>query len=132
MHILSNTITCKGGTMSTIRSVFRRHRWWLLVILIAAAFGYPTEATEQEPSPWLLGKGYHVPSEYTNQESGYFSIIEGKNGKLYVGTAKYGVNSFLVEFNPINGVMQMVCDVQRVIMSVVRGFAAQAKIHTRN
>ena len=32
----------------------------------------------------------------------------------------------------MNGVMQMVVDVHRVIMSMLRGFAAQAKIHTRN
>src|SRR5262245_4096487 len=107
--------------MNRFRVLFRRHRWWLLVLFVAAACGYPTEALPPPPAeakqgdpsaaPWLLGKGYHVPSEYTNQESGYFSIIEGNNGKVYVGTAKYGVNSFLVEFNPMNGVMQMVVDV---------------------
>ncbi|MFO0866639.1 MAG: hypothetical protein U0744_18700 [Gemmataceae bacterium] len=43
----------------------------------------------------------YIPSEYTNQESGYFSIVAGKNGKLYVGTAKYGVNCYLVEYDPV-------------------------------
>ncbi len=118
--------------MNTIRFLFLKHRCWLLVLLIAAALGYPTEAQDPEPPRWLLGKAYHIPSEFTNQESGYFSIIEGKNGKLYIGCAKYGVNAYLVEFNPANGVMQMVVDVHRVIMSMLRGFGAQAKIHTRN
>lgn len=118
--------------MTTFRSLVRKHRAWLLVVVVAAALGWPVEAQNEAPQRWLLGKAYHVPSEYTNQESSYFSIIEGKNGKLYVGTAKYGVNAYLVEFNPINGVMQMVCDVHRVIMSMLRGFGAQAKIHTRN
>src|SRR5207249_11570675 len=120
------------GIMNTIRTSFHHHRCWLLVILVAAACGYPTEAQNTDPPRWLLGKAYHVPSEYTNQESGYFSIIEGKNGKIYVGTAKYGVNSYLVELNPMNGVIQMVMDVHKVINSMLRGFGAQAKIHTRN
>src|SRR4051794_20534974 len=46
---------------------------------------------------WLLAKAYKLPSEYTNQESGYFSIIEGHNGKLYIGAAKYGVDAYLLE-----------------------------------
>jgi sugar lactone lactonase YvrE len=126
--------------MHTFRQLVRTHRWWVLVVLLATAIGWPVEAQNQNPEPsapkaqprWLLGKAYHVPSEYTNQESGYFSIIEGKNGKLYIGCAKYGINAYLVEFNPLSGVMQMVTDVHRVIMTMVRGFAAQAKIHTRN
>lgn len=117
-----------------MRNLFRKHRYWLLTLLLAAAVGWPVEAQNPEPvnAPWILGKAYHIPSEFTNQESGYFSIIEGHNGRLYIGTAKYGVNAYLVEFNPMNGVMQMVVDVHRVIQSILRGFAAQAKIHTRN
>ena len=49
---------------------------------------------------WLLAKAYKLPSEYTNQESGYFSIIEGQNRKMYIGSAKYGVNAYLLEFDP--------------------------------
>jgi sugar lactone lactonase YvrE len=118
--------------MSKLHSLYHKHRWWLLVVLVATACGWPVEAQQEEKPRWLLGKAYHVPSEFTNQESGYFSIIEGNNNKLYIGTAKYGVNAYLVEFNPLDGVMQMVVDVHRVIMSMLRGFAAQAKIHTRN
>ncbi|MSU79467.1 MAG: hypothetical protein EXS16_15425 [Gemmataceae bacterium] len=113
-------------------NIFRKHRWWVGVLVLAAALGWPVEAQNTQESPWLLGKATHVPSEYTNQESCYFSIIEGHNGKLYVGTAKYGVNAYLVEFDPLTSAMQMVVDVHRVIMTMVRGFAAQAKIHTRN
>jgi hypothetical protein len=120
--------------MNKIRSLVRKHRWWILVVVLATVAGWPVEAQNPEPQPtrYLLGKAYHIPSEYTNQESGYFSIIEGKNGRLYIGTAKYGVNAYLVEFNPLNSMMQMVVDVHRVIMTMVRGFMAQAKIHTRN
>src|SRR6266404_5423017 len=102
--------------MNTLRDLYRHHRCWLLVVLVAATLGWPVEAQHPEPPRWLLGKAYHIPSEFTNQESGYFSIIEGKNGRLYIGCAKYGVNAYLVEFNPLDGVMRMVVDVHRVIM----------------
>jgi hypothetical protein len=89
------------------------------------------------PSPafaadWLLAKAYKLPSEYTNQESGYFSIVEGQNGKLYIGSAKYGVDAYLLEFDPKTEKTKMVVDVHEVIGSKATGFAAQAKIHTRN
>jgi sugar lactone lactonase YvrE len=92
--------------------------------LIAAG---PTAAAD-----WLLGTAYKLPSEYTNQESGYFSIVEGKNGKLYVGAAKYGVNAYLLEFDPATGNTAMVVDAHKVIGTTATGFAAQAKFHTRN
>src|SRR4051812_44022759 len=89
------------------------------------------------PSPaaaagWLLGTAYKLPSAYTNQESGYFSIVEGHNGRLYVGAAKYGVNAYLLEFDPKAGSTRMVLDVHAAVGSAATGFAAQAKIHTRN
>ena len=113
-------------------ALFRKLRYPLLAVVVAVALAWPAEAQNPEPPRWLLGKAFHIPSEFTNQESGYFSIIEGKNGRLYIGTAKYGVNAYLVEFNPVDSVMRMVTDVHRVIMSMLRNFAAQAKIHTRN
>jgi sugar lactone lactonase YvrE len=113
------------------RDSLRRHRYWLLLALIGMSIFAPTQAGEDKPR-WILGKAYHVPSEYTNQESGYFSIIEGKNGNVYIGTAKYGVNAYLIEFNPRSAIMQMVVDVHRAIGKFLKGFAAQAKIHTRN
>src|SRR6478672_463119 len=81
---------------------------------------------------WLLGTAYKLPSQYTNQESGYFSIVEGHNGRLYVGAAKYGVNAYLIEFDPKSAALRMVVDVHKAIGSAAKGFAAQAKIHTRN
>src|SRR6478735_1297813 len=54
--------------MKTVRTLLRKHRYWLLTILAAVAIGWPLEAEEQpqEQPKWLLGKAYHVPSEYTN------------------------------------------------------------------
>jgi sugar lactone lactonase YvrE len=98
--------------------------WLLSLFLLAPA---PAAAAD-----WLLGTAYKLPSAYTNQESGYFSIIEGHNGRVYIGTAKYGVNAYLLEFDPKAGTTRMVLDVHAVIGSSATGFAAQAKIHTRN
>jgi streptogramin lyase len=98
------------------------------VILVSVL---PTGAQEPERK-WLLAHAYKIPSEYTNQESGYFSIVEGKNGRLYIGAAKYGVDAYLIEFDPKAEAMKMVMDVHKVIGSDAKGFAAQAKIHTRN
>ncbi len=79
-----------------------------------------------------MATAYKIPSETTNQESGYFSIIEGHNGRIYIGTAKYGENGYLVEFDPKKQAFRTVVDVQNLIDSKAKGFAAQAKIHTRN
>ena len=87
---------------------------------------------ESHAADWLLAKAYKLPTEYTNQESGYFSIIEGHNGKLYIGSAKYGVSAYLLEFDPATEKTKMVMDVQQVIGSKATGFAAQSKIHSRN
>ena len=121
--------------MRTIRLAGKKllaRRWVIYCVaafLIACA---PMGAGQEQEKRWLLGQAHHIPSEYTNQESGYFSIVEGHNGRVYVGSAKYGVNAYLIEFNPVGGVMSMVMDVHRVIMRFLNGFAAQAKIHTRN
>jgi sugar lactone lactonase YvrE len=85
----------------------------------------------EEKIDFLLGKAYKLPSEYTNQESTYFSIIGGLNERVYVGTAKYGVNAYLLEFDPKSDKIAMVMDVHKEIGSTARGFAAQSKIHTR-
>ncbi|MBI3411032.1 MAG: hypothetical protein HY040_22085 [Planctomycetes bacterium] len=104
-----------------------------LAIFIALPISDGDEAVAQEKQPgWLLGRATHIPSEFTNQESGYFSIVEGHNGCAYVGCAKYGVNAHLVEYNPLKNIVRMVVDVHRVLRTMVTGFAAQAKIHTRN
>lgn len=99
------------------------------VALLALLVFTPGSASAAD---WILGTAYKLPSEYTNQESGYFSIIEGKNGRLYVGAAKYGVNAYLLEFDPKASATKMVVDAHKVIGTNATGFAAQAKFHTRN
>src|SRR5919202_1552933 len=81
---------------------------------------------------WLQATAYAIPKETTNQGSGYFSIVTGRDGRLYIGTAKYGVGSYLVEFDPKAETMRVVVDTHQAIGTNARGFAAQSKIHTRN
>ena len=80
----------------------------------------------------LWGKAYHILPETHSDESGYFSLCEGLNGKIYVGTAKYGVNAYLVEFDPKTSRQRIVIDVHKLCGLTDTGYAAQAKIHTRN
>lgn len=103
-----------------------------IVWSLAGAVLLTAPVAAAEPTPWLLGKALKLPSDTTNQESGYFSIVEGANGRLYIGTAKYGVNGYLLEYDPKTGKVQTVVDVMKAIGSDAKGFAAQAKIHTRN
>ena len=73
-----------------------------------------------------------MPAETTSEQSGYFSIVEGKDKHIYIGTAKYGANAYLVDFDPATKAMKVVVDAQKEIGTTATGFAAQSKIHTRN
>ncbi len=108
----------------------RKRQFAAACVFVLLAGG--ARAADPPKTPWILGTAYKIPSEYTNQESGYFSIVEGKNGRIYIGAAKYGVNAYLIEFDPKTKTMKMVLDVHKIIGSDAKGFAAQAKLHTRN
>jgi len=81
---------------------------------------------------WLQATAYAVPKETATEGEGYFSIIEGHNRRLYIGTHANGVNAWLIEFDPASKQMRAVVDAMKAIGSNAKGFAAQAKIHTRN
>lgn len=98
---------------------------------VALALFLPALAFADDSPRWLLGRATKLPSEYTNQESTYFSIVEGMNGKIYVGAAKYGVNAYLLEYDPKTDATKMVVDAMKTIGSNASGFAAQAKFHSR-
>ena len=113
-----------------------------LVLLAAAVPAAPPPAPPNpvvaplttSPFPYLAAKAYRIPPETTTEESGYFSLCEGRNGKIYVGTAAYGRNSYLVEFDPVTEAMRIVLDTHKVVGLPLEptGYAAQAKLHTRN
>jgi len=89
--------------------------------------------SKKEPGlKWIPATAYAVPKETAPEGEGYFSIIEGHNGRLYVGTHANGVNSWLVEFDPKTGTFKIVVDCHKAIGRDLKGFGSQAKIHTRN
>lgn len=101
-------------------------------VCFLAGLSFVTTKAEEPKLNWLPATAYAIPKETTNQGSGYFSIIAGKNGRLYIGTAKYGVGASLVEFDPVSKQMKIVVDTHKEIGTTATGFAAQSKIHTRN
>jgi len=97
-----------------------------------AAAPAPAPAPTKAPFPYVWGTAHHILPETHTDESGYFSVIEGKNGRIYVGTAKYQYNAFLVEFDPTTGQQKIVIDSNKLNGLTATGFASQSKIHTRN
>ena len=91
-------------------------------------------APKTVPFSYARAKAFHVPPETTTEESGYFSLCEGKNGKIYIGTAAYGRNAYLVEFDPATEKMRIVLDTHKLVGLPLEptGYAAQSKLHTRN
>jgi hypothetical protein len=81
---------------------------------------------------WVPSTAHVIPKETAAEGEGYFSIIEGLNQRLYVGTHANAVNSWLIEFDPAAKQMKAVVDAHKAIGKDLRGFGSQAKIHTRN
>lgn len=105
---------------------------WAMIVVFTLATARVAVAEENPVRHWLWSTAYAIPKELTSEGSGYFSIVEGKNGKLYIGTAKYRHNCYLVEFDPKTKEMRVVVDAHKEIGTTATGFAAQAKFHTRN
>lgn len=105
----------------------------LATLSVAAPSAIPSTSTPTNPPfPYVWATAYHVLPETTSEESGYFSLCEGRDGSIYVGTAKYGVDSFLVEFDPVRFSQRIVLDTHKVCGLTNTGYSAQAKLHTRN
>ena len=107
-----------------------------LVLLLPAVPSVADDAAGPKvtklPYPYVRAKAYHVLPETHNNQSGYFSLCEGLDGQVYIGTAKYGENAYLVEFDPKKETQRIVLDTNALCALHARGYAAQAKLHTRN
>jgi hypothetical protein len=103
----------------------------LLALFASAAEG---RAEDKAPFKYVSAKAFYIPPETNTEESGYFSLCEGLNGKIYIGTAAYGRNSYLVEFDPATEKMRVVFDTHKLVGLPLTptGYAAQSKLHTRN
>jgi hypothetical protein len=85
-----------------------------------------------EAPPYVLAHAFRILPETTSEESGYFSLSESQDGAIHVGTAKYNANAYLVEFDPKSGRQRVVLDTRKTCGLNATGYAAQAKLHTRN
>ena len=117
-------------TYSTTASRATREIVVLALLIVANALF--ADDTNRAPFAYVWGKAYHILPETHSEESGYFSLCEGRNGRIYVGTAKYGQDSYLVEFDPVEETQRIVIDTHKLCGLSATGYAAQAKIHTRN
>ncbi len=106
----------------------------LLTLAAPPAFAQASAGEQEKKAPfeYAWGEAHHVLPETHSDESGYFSLCEGLDGRIYVGTAKYGENAYLVEFEPRTGRQRVVLDTNAVCGLSAKGYAAQAKLHTRN
>jgi hypothetical protein len=100
----------------------------LASILFLPAMGWAQTAPRTN---WIQATAYAIPKETAPQGEGYFALVEGRNGRLYVGTLNEGKGAYLVEFNPQRKRMKIVVDTHKAIGTDAEGFAAQSKIHTR-
>lgn len=103
---------------------------FVFLSLLLSSTSFPQQKDNQVK--YVYAKAYHVLPGTHNNESGYFSLCEGLDGKIYIGTAKYNENSYLVEFDPYTENQKIVIDTHKVCGISATGYAAQAKIHTRN
>src|SRR5205085_11641730 len=115
-----------------LRSITRDlFRVTVLAVVLACGRDCPS-AEPAAPRKWLSATAYAVPKETAPEGEGYFSIVTGNDGRLYIGTHANAVNSWLVEFDPKAKAMKAVVDAHKAIGKDLKGFGAQAKIHTRN
>src|SRR5436190_1478812 len=69
----------------------------------AVFFALTVLSAAAEPPRYVPATAHYILPETTSEESGYFSLSESLDGMVHVGSAKYGHNSYLVEFDPRNG-----------------------------
>jgi hypothetical protein len=108
------------------------HRMKATLTLLALLVASHTNAADPPKTKWVPATAYCIPKYTATEGEGYFAIIEGHNGRLYIGTHANAVNSWLVEFDPAKKAMSVVVDAHKAIGKDLKGFGAQAKIHTRN
>src|SRR5688572_11199514 len=92
----------------------------------ASAGAVPPDGSVAAPPRYVPATAYHVLPETTSEESGYFSLCEGRDGNVYVGTAKYNHNAYLVQFDPRTGKQRVVLDTNKTCGLTATGYAAQA------
>ena len=102
-----------------------------VVPMLAAVLAGPLAEAAPAKNKWVQAKAYVVPKETATEGEGYFAIIEGHNGRLYIGTHANAVNSWLVEFDPAAEHMKVVVDAHKAIGKTPRALRPGQDPHTQ-
>src|SRR5688500_10079500 len=118
----------------TRRATPRNLSGTLPVLLPLCALWLCLPASADTPSPFRYVQAQALPilPGTHSEQSGYFSLSESLDGAIHVGTAKYNENAYLVEFDPRTARQRIVLDTHKLCGLTDKGYAAQAKLHTRN
>src|SRR4051794_28231773 len=92
-----------------------RRMAFLFLAVVLALTATDALTADNPPAKWVQATAYAIPKETTSEGSGYFAIVPGHNDKLYIGTAKYRQNAYLVEFDTKTKEMKVVVDAQKEI-----------------
>ena len=107
------------------------NRWNMCCLLaLLPLAGFPSlQAEEPLPKAWLQATAYAIPKQTAPEGEGYFSIIEGHNRRLYVGTHANAVNAWLVEFDPATERMAVVVDYTEFVDKEGKDLPAHGGLH---
>ncbi len=93
----------------------------------------PTLKGEPEPEklPKLPCRVVFAPEGTTTDGSGYTALAVGLDGKVYVGSARYGGYGWLLVFDPRTGslFMEKIVNMKQLSGERLRGINTQGKIH---
>src|SRR6476660_4181470 len=96
---------------------------YLALLSVALATNMESARSEDvPPRKWISSTAYAVPKEPAPEGEGYFAIVPGLDGRLYIGTHANAINSWLVEFDPKSKQMKTVVDAHKAIGKDLKGF----------
>jgi streptogramin lyase len=93
----------------------------------------PSGPVDETPPPQLDFRVTFAPAGTTTDGSGYTAIEVGRDGKVYVGAARYGGYASLLRFDPTDPpiFMDKVVNMQQLTGERLQGISTQGKIHAK-
>jgi sugar lactone lactonase YvrE len=93
----------------------------------------PTPQADDTPPAPLDFRVVFAPAGTTTDGSGYTAIEVGKDGKVYVGSARYGGYGWLLRFDPASPptFMEKLVNLQQLTGERLQGINTQGKIHAK-
>jgi hypothetical protein len=103
----------------------------MLLTFVLGALPVAATAADEPGQRYVDCRLVEVPAYTHTSDSGYTALIVGLNGRVYVGTARYGGYSHLVEYDPVADRIRSVVDTQQLTREHRDGLNSQAKTHTK-